>query len=66
MDSNLKFRRQAASAVCKATQILAVILHDHCQDPHLNEQTLTLLYKALVRPHLEYGNMLRGPFNHED
>ena len=63
MDSNLKFRRQAASAVCKATQVLAVIRRSFA---HLNEQTLTLLYKALVRPHLEYGNVLWGPFNRED
>ena len=63
IDSDLKFRRQAASAASKATQILSLIrrsfeLHD-CV-------TLPLLYKSLVRPHLEYGNTIWGPFNHAD
>ena len=28
--------------------------------------TLPLLYKSLVRPHLEYGNLVWGPFNRAD
>ena len=63
IDTPLKFRRQAASAASKATQILAVIRRSFA---HLDEQTLTLLYKSLVRPHLEYGNVSWGPFNRHD
>ena len=63
IDSTLKFRRQAASAASKATQILAVIRRSFA---HLDELTLTLLYKALVRPHLEFGNLIWGPFNRGD
>ena len=63
IDPDLKFRKQAASAASKATQVLAVIRRSFA---HLNEQTLTLLYKALVRPHLEYGNLVWGPFNLSD
>ena len=63
IDSTLKFRKQAASAVSKATQLLAVIRRSFA---YLNEQTLTLLYKTLVRPHLEYGNVIWGPFNRAD
>ena len=63
IDPDLKFRKQAASAASKATQVLAVIRRSFA---HLNEQTLTLLYKALVRPHLEYGNLIWGPFNRSD
>ena len=63
IDTSLKFRQQAAGAISKATQILAVIWRLFA---HLNVQTLTLLYKALVQPHLEYGNVLWGPFNHGD
>ena len=33
---------------------------------HLKEQTLALLYKTLVRPHLEFGNMAWGSFNRSD
>ena len=28
---------------------------------NLNEHTLPLLYKSLVRPHLEYANVVWGP-----
>ena len=30
------------------------------------EVTLPLLYKSRVRPHLEYGNVIWGPFYKED
>ena len=63
IDSALKFRRQAASAASKATQVLAVIRRSFA---HLNEQIFTLLYKTLVRPHLEFGNLAWGPFNRAD
>jgi hypothetical protein len=29
---------------------------------YLNEETFTKLYKALVRPHLEYGNIIWFPY----
>ena len=63
IDTSLKFRKQAAAVTAKANQVLAVIkrsfeLIDTC--------TLPLLYKALVRPHLEFGNVIWGPFNRAD
>ena len=63
VDSELKFREQAASAVSKATQILAVIRRSI---QLIDRTTLPLLYKTLVRPLLEYGNVLWGPFNRAD
>ena len=33
---------------------------------HLDAETLPVLYKSLVRPHLEYCNTVWGPFNRED
>ena len=63
IDSELKFRQHAASATGKASQILGVIRRSF---RHLDRMTLPLLYKTLVRPHLEYGNVIWGPFNRAD
>ena len=63
MEEDLKFRKQAAAAVSKASQILAVIRRSFAI---LDSTTLPLLFKTLVRPHLEYGNIVWGPFNRAD
>ena len=63
VDADLKFREQASSAVAKATQILAVIRRSFAL---IDEVTLPLLFTTLVRPHLEYGNLVWGPFNRAD
>ena len=63
VDDNLKFREQASSATSKATRVLAVIRKSFA---HIDMFTLPLLYKALVRPLLEYGNSTWGPFNRAD
>ena len=63
MDTELKFRKQAAAASAKGNQMLALLKRSFmCID----SSTLPLLYKALVRPHLEYGNLIWGPFNRTD
>ena len=63
VDSDLKFRQQAASAVAKATQMLAVIRRSFAL---MDDVTIPLLFKTLVRPHLEFGNLFWGPFNRAD
>ena len=63
VDSELKFREQAAAAVLKATRILSVIRRSF---ETINEETLPALFKTLVRPHLEYCNTIWGPFNRAD
>ena len=63
MDGDLKFRKQAAAAVGKASQVMAVIRRSFNL---LDRTTLPLLIKTLVRPHLEYGNLVWGPFNRAD
>ena len=63
VDADLKFREQASSAVAKATQILAVFRRSFALT---DEVTLPLLFTTLVRPHLEYGNLVWGPFNRAD
>ena len=63
IDPELKFRKQASSAVSKATQIMSLIRRSFA---NITEHTLPLLFKTLVRPHLEYGNIIWGPFNRAD
>lgn len=63
IDTELKFHKQATSAVSKASQMLAVIRRSFVK---IDATTLPLLYKSLVRTHLEYGNIIWGPFNRED
>ena len=58
VDRELKFHRQAAVAASKANQILGVIRRSFAS---LTTQSLPVLYKTLVRPHLEYGNRVWGP-----
>ena len=63
MDHLLKFREQAATAVGRANRILGLIKHSFA---HIDSKTLPLLFKTMVRPHLEYCNQIWGPFNVAD
>ena len=63
IDSELKFRKQAAAAAAKGNQLLALIKRSFM---YISVDTLPVLYKTLVRPHLEYGNLIWGPFNRAD
>ena len=58
IDNQLKFRDHTSAASNKATSILALIRKSFAL---LDTMTLPLLYKAMVRPHLEYGNVIWGP-----
>ena len=53
----LKFHHHTAAAVKKANRMLAIIKKSFAV---LNSFTLPLLFKALVRPLLEYGNVIWG------
>ena len=55
VDVELKFRRQAASAVNRASRVMAVIRRSFSL---LDKTTLPTLFKTLVRPLLEYGNIM--------
>ena len=63
VDSQLKFRQQAALATSKANRILGLIRHSFA---HLDKRSVPLLFRTLVRPHLEYANAIWGPFNKAD
>lgn len=57
-DPNLKFDKHIHKAVNKANQMLGLIkrsFRNMCKD------TFTKLYKAFVRPHLEYGSIIWNP-----
>ena len=58
IDDSLKFHKHTSAVVNKANQIMAVIRKSF---EHLDRTTIPLLYKTLVRPHLEYGNAIWGP-----
>ena len=62
-DNRLKFRKHAASAVKQANKVLGLIKHSFTA---LDDTTLPLLYTSMVRPHLEYGNIIWGPHFKED
>ena len=63
IDNELKFHKQTATAIKKANGVLGLIKKSFAL---LDSVTLTLLYKTLVRPHLEYGNVVWGPYFMED
>ena len=59
VDDELKFHVHTAAATKKANQTVGVIKRTYeSRDP----VTITTLYKAMVRPLLEYGNVIWGPF----
>ena len=59
IDEKVDFHRQAAAAVKKANQVLGLVKRTFAT---LDKVTLPLLYTSLVRSHLEYGNVVWGPF----
>ena len=63
IDKQMKFKHQASAAISKASQMLAVIRRSFA---NIDQLTLPLLFKTIVRPHLEYGNITWGPFNRCD
>ena len=59
IDDNMKFHTHSSAAAKKANQILGVIKKSYRTR---DAKTMTTLYKSMVRPHLEYGNAIWGPF----
>ena len=57
-DDELKFREELTSRVQKANNIMGVIRRTYV---HPDESTFKLLFKSLVRPHLEYGEPVWDP-----
>ena len=59
IDNALKFHVHTSAAIKKANRILGTIKKS-CSTR--DSTTISLLYKSMVRPHLEYGNLIWGPF----
>jgi len=58
VDSKLSFDQHVQAKVNKANSITGLIRRTFS---HLDEENFLMLYKALVRPHLEYGNAIWHP-----
>ena len=63
VDDELKFYKHTAAAIKKANGILGIIRKSFAL---LDIVTLPLLYKSHVSQHLEYGNVVWGPYSKED
>lgn len=57
-DKCLKFDKHVNAVVSKANKMTGLIKRSFS---YLDEPTFTLLYKSLIRPHLEYGNAIWSP-----
>ena len=58
-DPTLKFSKHAAMVANKANKMVGIIRRTF---DFLDESMLKILYKSLVRPHLEYANCKWSPF----
>jgi hypothetical protein len=58
MDDQLKFHTHISAAVSKANQIMGIFKRTFTS---LDVETLPIVYKCQVRPHLEYGNIIWNP-----
>ncbi len=55
---NLSFSNHMATKIKKANSIMGVIRRAYA---YLDDDNFLLLYKALVRPHLEYASLVPSP-----
>lgn len=62
-DNKLKFTDHIYESVNKANRIMGTIRRTYT---YLDEKTFSYLYKALVRPHLEYGASIWNPYQQKD
>lgn len=63
IDSNLKFNQHIQDKVNKANQLVGIIRRSF---KYLDYKSFCLLYKALVRPHLEYASSVWSPYLKKD
>ena len=59
IDNQLKFHSHVFSISSKARKLLALIRQSFI---YFDKETFPYLYKSIVQPTLEYGNLIWGPF----
>ena len=62
-DSNLSFRDHISHKINKAYSILGIIKRNFI---YMDHTSFLLLYKSMVRPHLEYANSVWCPYQKRD
>ena len=62
-DAQLTFKDHIQDKINKAYSIIGIIKRNFI---HMNSNTFVLLYKALVRPHVEYANSVWSPYRKSD
>ena len=60
IDSLMKFHIQTSLVTSKALRTVGIIKKSFVS---LTKETFLCLYKAIIRPQLEYGNVIWGPFS---
>ena len=58
VDCELKFDLHIAEKINKASKMLGITRRSFL---HLDKESFLILYKALIRPHLEYANQVWAP-----
>ena len=59
VDTSLKFSQHVEIQVNKANRLLGLVRRSFV---YLDSQTMKMLFIAIVRPHLELGNIAWSPF----
>ena len=63
VDENLNFRKHISGKIAKANSLVFLIKHTF---KHLNADMFKMLFKSLVRPHLEYASTVWSPYYKTD
>ena len=58
IDTKFTFHKQCSTAVTKANKLLGIIRRSF---EYINADTMLCLYKLLIRPIIEYENVIWGP-----
>ena len=63
IDQHLNFEKHIQTQINKTNQIVGLTRRSFV---HLDNRTFSLLFKALVRPHLEYASSVWSPYKKKD